>query len=369
MVNKPSILLLLSLFLGRGVLLAQENKDSVSVSSFFDLEHAGQIDVDEGKALSIKKMEKQDYIPEIHGAIRGKYEYCSTLNESRFQVRNARISITGNVHPIVAYKAEVDLSDQGEMRMLDAYVRVFPVKGFSLTMGQLKVPFGTDNLRSPHQLYFANRSFMSKQIVGFRDVGFTMGYSYETHFPFTLLAGIYNGSGLYAQKEWHRTMSFAARASFDPCQYLNFSLNFQSFEPDSLRMNAYDVSIYTEFYGFHIETEYVYKTYANRAFQSAHAFNGFVNYDLKLPKVFHKISFLARYDMMTDNNQGYKDNLGQYSVDNVARQRVTTGITLSIAKPFIADVRINYEKYFYNDWSEAELSEQDKLVIELVARF
>ncbi len=42
-----------------------------------------------------------------------------------FEVRNARFSVSGNVHPLVAYKAEIDLSDEGSIKMLDAYARVF----------------------------------------------------------------------------------------------------------------------------------------------------------------------------------------------------------------------------------------------------
>ena len=49
-------------------------------------------------------METEDYLPEIHGTIRGKYEYQPEMKASRFQVRNARFSLTGNVHPIVAIR-------------------------------------------------------------------------------------------------------------------------------------------------------------------------------------------------------------------------------------------------------------------------
>ena len=90
----------------------------------------GQVneEVVDGKKLNKEKMELHDYLPAIHGTVRAKYEYQTVTNESRFQVRNARFSLTGNVLPIVAYKAEIDLSDQGTIRMLDAYTRIFPVK-------------------------------------------------------------------------------------------------------------------------------------------------------------------------------------------------------------------------------------------------
>ena len=115
-------------------------------------------DAGDGKKLDKQTMEFKDYLPEIHGTIRGKYEYQTETSESRFEVRNARFSVSGNVHPLVAYKAEIDLSDEGSIKMLDAYARVFPVKDLNFTIGQMRVPFTIDAHRSPHQQYFANRS-------------------------------------------------------------------------------------------------------------------------------------------------------------------------------------------------------------------
>ena len=54
-----------------------------------------------------------DLTPKIGGTIRSKYEYQTEEGEGRFEVRNARINITGKVTPIVSYKAEIDLCDEG----------------------------------------------------------------------------------------------------------------------------------------------------------------------------------------------------------------------------------------------------------------
>ena len=54
---------------------------------------------------------------------------------------------------------------------------------------------------------------------------------------------------------------------------------------------------------------------------------------------------------------------------DAARQRVTGGITLSFAKKMNADIRLNYEKYFYDNIELAKPSERDKAVIELVIHF
>ena len=52
-------------------------------------------DAGDGKKLDKQTMEIKDYLPEIHGTIRGKYEYQTETGESRFEVRNARFSVSG----------------------------------------------------------------------------------------------------------------------------------------------------------------------------------------------------------------------------------------------------------------------------------
>lgn len=126
---------------------------------------------EDGKKIEKEKMETKDYLPEVHGTIRAKYEYQTTMGAGRFEVRNARVSVTGNVLPSVAYKAEIDLSDEGQIKMLDAYARLFPTKGLTVTAGQMRVPFTIDAHRSPHQQYFPNRSFIAKQVGNVRGRG------------------------------------------------------------------------------------------------------------------------------------------------------------------------------------------------------
>ena len=115
----------------------------------------------------------KEYLPEVHGTIRGKYELQTTNGMQRFQVRNARVSLDGKVLPVIAYKAEIDLSDEGSIKMLDAYARFVPNDTWNVTLGQMRVPFTIDAHRSPHQQYFANRSFIAKQVGNVRDVGAT----------------------------------------------------------------------------------------------------------------------------------------------------------------------------------------------------
>ena len=308
--------------------------------------------------------------PEIHGTIRGKYEYQPEMDAGRFQVRNARFSISGHVHPIVGYKAEIDLSDEGAIRMLDAFISIQATNSLNFTIGQMRVPFTIDAHRSPHLQHFANRSFIAKQVGNLRDVGAIISYKANPLFPLQLEAGVFNGSGLTQQKVWHQSMSYSGKAQLMFIKGMNLTLSAQSIEPESVRMNLLDVGLNYRFMNFHFEAEYIHKHYKDRAFDDVQAFNSFVNYDVKLKKHFDKISFLVRYDRMTDNNDGYADTVtNTLNITDHQRQRITGGITLSIDKPFIADIRINYENYFYKKSGIPKESEKDKFVIELMTRF
>ena len=315
-------------------------------------------------------VETVDFKPKIQGTIRGKFEYQPEIDASRFQVRNARFCITGQVHPTVNYKAEIDLSDEGTIRMLDAYTQLTSYKNLEFTIGQMRVPFTVDAHRSPHQQHFANRSFIAKQVGNVRDVGAMAGYSLAGALPIIAEAGAFNGSGLTEQKVWHKTMSYSAKIQFLFIPGMNLTLSAQSLKPENVRMSLFDVGFFYQFCNFHLEGEYLFKSYDEHLFVNVHAWNSFINYDLRLKKVFEKISFLIRYDRMTNNNNGYADTeTSQLKITDYRRQRLTGGITLSISKPFISDIRINYEKYYYPSAAIPKESERNKFVIELMTRF
>ncbi|MDO4180042.1 MAG: porin [Bacteroidales bacterium] len=321
-------------------------------------------------ALSAQITIPDEYLPEVHGTIRSKYELQTTNGMQRFQVRNARVSLDGKVLPVIAYKAEIDLSDEGSIKMLDAYARFVPNNRWDITLGQMRVPFTIDAHRSPHQQYFANRSFIAKQVGNVRDVGATGSFSLKEGLPLKLEGGLFNGSGLTNQKEWHNTLNYSVKLQMMPCKSYNLTLSTQKIHPDDVSIYMYDIGTYYEANNWHIEFEYLYKTYARNAFKDVHAIDAFINYDLPLKKgLFRKISFLGRYDSMGDHSDGTSNEEGKLYTTDYSRQRITGGMTLSFGKAFRADLRLNYEKYFYDQLSLAKESEQDKVVVELMVRF
>ena len=315
--------------------------------------------------------------PRLGGTLRSKYEYQTSEGEGRFEVRTARINVQGEVTPMVAYKAEIDLCDEGSIKMLDAYTTITPVRAWQFTIGQMRVPFTIDAHRSPHLQYFANRSFIAKQVGNIRDVGAKIGWRPAAAFPIIVELGPFNGSGLTNQKDyWTNSTNFSGKTQLLlPCG-LNVVLSVQKIKPAETVVMMYDGGITYHHGGFVAEAEYLYKHYADGAFHPVHAFDGFINYDIPFKKgPFSKISPLARFDYMSDHSDGYRyidgkqNTEGNLIVNDYRRGRVTGGVTLSFAKPFVSDIRVNYEKYFYGHNGIPKPSEKDKVVIEFVTHF
>ena len=329
-------------------------------------------------AMAEDEEDKVDRTPEVHGTIRGKYEYQPEEGQGRFQVRNARVSLDGDLNKVVSYKVEIDLSDEGQIKMLDTYTRIKPLCGLDFTIGQMRAPFTIDAHRSPHLQYFANRSFIAKQVGNVRDVGATIGYSFNVGFPIILQAGMFNGSGLTDQKDfWTNNVNFSAKAQMFFPRGFNLTLSTQKIKPDNVSVMMYDAGAYYHAHGWHVEVEYLYKHYAHDAFKPVHALDAFVSYDIPLRKCFFtKISPLIRYDYMSDHSDGLRYNAeggedveGSLVINDYQRSRITGGVTLSLDLPFVSDIRLNYEKYFYRDGAIAKPSEKDKIVVEFMTRF
>lgn len=314
---------------------------------------------------------RSPYIPEIHGTIRAKYEYEPQIGKGRFEIRNARVSLEGKIIPIVRYKAEIDLSDEGAIKMLDAYVRVQPGDAFKFTLGQMRVPFTIDAHRSPHLQYFANRSFIAKQVGNVRDVGAAVSWTFGKRVPVTLEGGVFNGSGLTGQKNfWTDNYNFSFKAQTMIERRLNITLSCQRANAGKVNTMMYDAGGYWDNRRWHIEAEYLRKHYAHGSFPAVNAVDAFAAFRLPIRKGLTAISFLGRYDYMSDHNSGGTDEAGALTVDDAARHRLTGGVTLSLGKKNLqADLRLNYEQYFYSEGVIPAISERNKIVVELVAHF
>ena len=360
------LLILFLLFLFSGVAKAQTVEERLAA-----LENAFE-----------KEKLKQECMPKIHGILRGKYEYQPEMGKSRFEVRNARLSASGRLARSSEYKLEIDLCDESAIKMKDAWVRLTPWKTLRLTMGQQRMSFSIDAHRNPSAQYFANRSFIAKQVGDMRDVGFQLGYDFLSSsgkVPLTLEAGIFNGSNLDNQKDaWFTTPGYTARLLIRPDSRFTIvpSIQHQHIAERKASYTSLDFGAFYENHGWHVEAEYLHKRYASHAFDDCNAVDVMIIKKLRLcsgRSYIESISWLGRYDWMQDHSSGKQgfesSNVSQLIKTDAERHRMTLGTTFSLRNNAIpTDIRLNYEKYWCPHGGAKE-SEQDKLVVELMMKF
>lgn len=315
--------------------------------------------------------QKSSWLPEVHGTVRSKYEYEPQISKGRFEVRNARLGVQGKITPAITYRAEVDLCDEGQIKMLDAYTRISPIKGLRFTLGQMRVPFTIDAHRAPHLQYFANRSFIAKQVGNVRDVGAAIGYKFGSTLPLDIEAGIFNGSGLTGQKDfWTDSYNFSAKASAMILPEWNVTLSLQKAHATDADVMMYDAGTYWQQGRWHFEAEYLRKYYRKGTFSPVNAVDAFAVYRLPMKGACEALSFLTRYDYMSDHSKGKLQNDGSFSLDDPERHRITAGITLHLGTAKLpCDLRINYEQYIYGKDVAPKISERNKAVAEIMVHF
>ncbi len=329
----------------------------ILLSAFFSVASA-----DDGEKVSI--------IPQVGGTFRGRWEMDLSNDASRFQVRNARLVVSGSICREITYFFQTDLCDRGKITILDAYGQLVLADGFNLRVGQFRMPMGVEPFRAPHTYLFANRSTIGKEVNNFRAVGGRLSYTFA-RLPVTLEAGAFNPTAISDHNVWCHTLAYSSKARYK-LGNTTFTTGFQSIRPDATRINFIDAAIGWCSGRWTVEGEYVYEHYTRRAFDPCHAWTVFGDYAMPVKAgVFNRLSFQARYDGMTDHNNGFADEDGKLTLTDDGRQRITVGTTLSYRRSRVwCDIRLNYEKYFYHHSSTLHTSGRgDRLLAELVIHF
>lgn len=319
--------------------------------------------------------------PEIHGVLRGKYEYQPELESSRYEIRNARLSVSGKLVERSQYKLEVDLCDETEIKMKDAWVRLLPYNSLRLTIGQQRMPFTIDAHRNPANQFFANRSFIAKQVGNMRDVGFQIGYDFlnsKRRTLFSLDAGMFNGSNIDNQKQaWFKEPGYSARIQYFPVDGLAIvpSIQHQRIAERKAAYTSLDMGAYYKTGGWHLEAEYLRKMYRDDVFNDCSSVDVMAIYTQNIKKAdsfFESVSYQGRYDYMQDHSSGqsgFDESANKLLLTDAERHRMTLGVCLGVRNSYFpTEIRFNYERYWYPHGGAKE-SELDKLVCELAIKF
>lgn len=313
---------------------------------------------------------KVNYVPEIHGALRTRIEMNTTQGEYRFQVRNARVSLGGNIASWANYFVQTDLCDQGKMKILDAWARIKPSAQLYFQAGQFRMPFGVETFRAPNNYLFANRSFMGKQMCNYRAVGAKAAYTFAK-LPLGIEAGLFSPNAIGDHTGWSKDVAFASKVWYK-LRNVTFTTGFSSIHPSLVRANLVDASVVWQAGRWHVEGEYMHEHYAHKAHKAAHSYVAFADYTMPVRAwKFNRLSFQGRFDGITAHSSAIAGDDGLLITNNPARNRATLGATISYihTKSIGLDLRVNYEKYFLHHSTAVTPDLADKAVLELVARF
>jgi hypothetical protein len=295
----------------------------------------------------------------VVGTVRTKYEYNLDSSISAFVVRNARYQVQGSLNPMFDYKAEIDLSDEGRIRMLDAFVNFKPIKNLDITLGQMKVPFSTDNfLRSAHNIAFANRSFISKRVSGdLRDIGGMISYDFKQNVPIKLYLGAFNGYGINRPTR-NELKNVAVRIESEILNNLDFSACYYGGEIVDVKVEMFNFGLDWEYKGFVLDGEFAMRK--SEVDTTKYDIYSYFVYALKhFPVdnfIFTYITPGVRYDSY-DKDLFYNKEI---------TSRLTAGLTFTLTKLNEAHIRMDYENYFFSGLSDQKL---DKFTVEFMARF
>lgn len=311
------------------------------------------------------------YKPEFHGTLRARFEQTTEgKSAGRFQVRNARLSVGGKIAPILSYFVRADFCDKGKFSMLDAYATFSPSKTWKIVAGQSRIPFSVDASRAVNGYLFTNRSFIGKQVGNRRGVGVKGGYS-PTALPLYVEAGIFNATKIGDHTPWQTKYSYGAKARYTFGEVF-VEAGFKSEVPDGIRINHTDFCVQWTDGRWLAEAEYVYKHYTNSAFDPCHAYNFMADYRWPIKtSFFNRMSVQARFDGMTHHSDGEIDeDTGILIADDIRRNRLTLGSTISyIRGDMHADLRLNYEQYFFPSGAVIPVGGGSKVSVEMILRF
>lgn len=319
-------------------------------------------------ALACGLLASAQSTPQIHGTVRAGFDWEPQTGMARFQVRNARLSVEGNISEALSYKVQTDFCDQGKIKILDAQASYAFSSKFNLTLGQTLVPGIVEGSRAPHLLWFSSRSLISKSCGPRRAVGVKFKYSFCG--PAYLEASAFNAHPMADHSVWEKQMLYAGKLGAQVGN-ADISLGAESAFPDSVRIARLDAYALWRAGRWRIEGEYVFSAYAHGAYKDAHAW--FVAADYALPVRwgnFSALSFQGRYDGMTDASDGKANDTGRLSTTWIRRNRLTLGATIShIGPKGRCDFKLNYECMLYPSGYEAPVDDRSKLIAEVCVRF
>jgi hypothetical protein len=322
--------------------------------------------------------DKKDTSPIFFGYVRAWHQTDFSTNQGEFLAKMARLGVRGNVNEFASYRVLVDFVRLGKLStssttingtkvltgasasfsdvLLDAEAIINPMKNLSFSLGQFKVPFSTDNLRSGADIDFVNRPLLTSVAPGLRDFGFMGTYSIKGEVPVEFKAGLFNGAG-QNKSENDKTTNYSLRTAVQPIKGLGLSANYYGGKASGADLSIFDFGAEYKFGGLFLVGEYGQRTSTTPAKEiKANSYFIYTVYDFDFGD--NMISHLMpalRYENYDPNSDTANNEISRF----------TAGLSLQFAKIKFAQFRVNYELFDYKDGS----ANPNKLIFEIQTRF
>lgn len=303
----------------------------------------------------------------VDGSMKNKFEYASETGKSRFSVRNSRIGVRGSLTETVSYRGQLELSDNGNFRVLDLYGTLKLLKGFNVSLGQVKVPLFNDYITAPADMMFANRAFIGKYFLSTRDLGLNMKYDFGLgSIPSRLEFGVYNGNVINAPV-WSDRLSYGGRVELGTMKGFRTTAKFYDYSNSpEVHYLFYGADLRYATDNWRVETELLRRD--NKNDQADRMLSYYVQtayiHPLKKSGFFKNVIPAIRWDAIDKDAA-----TGGFDVN-----RFTVGVGFGLTQKFCSSlIRFDYEKYFVNHeldiLSKYPEMDSDKFTVELLLTF
>ena len=303
----------------------------------------------------------------VDGTMKNKFEYASETGSSRFSVRNSRMGVRGYLTHYFSYRGQIELSDNGNFKVLDLYGSFEPIQGLSLSLGQTSVPIFNSYTISPSNLLFANRPFIGKYFIGTRDIGFLADYNFKIGVvPASIEFGAYNGNTIN-DPVWREKLSYGGRLELGSMKGLRSTFKFYDYlNTPTVHYFFYGADLRYQGDNWKVETEFMKRD--NKEVDEDKTFSYYLQgaYAIPLKETFFfkNVVPAVRWDAI-DKHMEEKG----FDVD-----RLTVGLGFGLTKKYFSSIlRFDYEWYFVNQELDIlnlyEEMDSDKFTVELLLNF
>lgn len=304
------------------------------------------------------------------GAIKTKVETSVEAGVTRFNVRNSRLGMRGDIGEYFSGRVQVELSNEGVFSPLDLYGVLKPSKKFSFLFGQQGIPFENSYIITPAEMMFANRAFVGKYFTqGTRDIGVVVQYKTATRFlPLEMQAGLFNG-GKINNPQWTEKPSYAFRLIAGSMDGFRTSAKIYKYTSDRLDLLFWGADMHYGNRRLRVEAEVMNRKSNTTDLDLFGTYiQGAYSFDCPSSQMFHLFTPAIRWDAM-----GY--DMPKHGMDI---NRLTVGLNFALSfMPYDSVLRFDYEQYFLRNGSRdfPDFDNRDphvadnKITMELVVKF